>query len=405
MTVKTQPMLDSIQALRGLAALLVVTLHSQLELTVPGLPVFGWFTEHVVQRGNAGVDIFFVISGFIIAWIAVLGRAAPEGPLEFGARRFFRVVPVYWLLSAACALLFNPLGWTGFMNSLAFLPTNAWEAPFYGSPALFVGWSLNYEVFFYAVCMVALCAGRRALVIVAAVLFFTTLVLPAVCFGYIDLDPEHSYPFAGVYARMITNPLILEFLLGCGAAWLFAKTRERLTPVVAGWLLAVGVAAFCLSLVTVYAPFSLVWRGLPAALLLLGALAAEQTRLLPIPRWSVRLGALSYGLYLAHPFIIGGLNRLSAAPLAPTAIGLQLIRFAVILGLGLGLAALVHRYLERPFIALGRHVSKRLRRPAAAPGRAAAPATGPQAPRYAPVDCGRTPCRIAPGYWQRQIGL
>ncbi|WP_295449170.1 acyltransferase [uncultured Thiodictyon sp.] len=383
---KTQPMLDSIQALRGLAALLVVMLHSELELTVPGLPVFDWVTEHVVQRGNAGVDIFFVISGFIIAWIAVLGRAAPEGPLEFAVRRFFRVAPVYWLLSAVYVSLFNPLGWTGLMTSLAFLPTDAQSAPLYGSPALFVGWSLNYEVFFYAVCMGALFAGRRALVIVAAVLFFTTLVVPAVRFGYIDLDPAHSYPFAGVYWRMIANPLILEFLLGCATAWLFAKTRERLTPAIAGWLLAVGVTAFCLSLVIVYAPFSLVWRGLPAVLLLFGALAVEQTGLLPIPRWSVRLGALSYGLYLAHPLIIEGLKHLTT-PLAPTAIGLQLIRFAVILGLGLGLAALVHRYLEGPSIVLGRCVAKRLRCPASAPGRAAAPAIGPEPPRCAPVDC------------------
>ncbi|WP_295449160.1 acyltransferase family protein [uncultured Thiodictyon sp.] len=126
---KTQPVLHSIQALRGLAALQVVVLHSELALAVPGLPVFDWVTKHVIQRGTAGVDVFFVISGFIIAWIAVLGRAAPEAPLEFAVRRFFRVAPVYWLLSAVYVYLFNPRGWTEFMTSMSFLPTDPRSAP------------------------------------------------------------------------------------------------------------------------------------------------------------------------------------------------------------------------------------------------------------------------------------
>ncbi len=354
-------MLDSIQALRGLAALLVVVYHSGFALAVPGLAVFAWVTDHVVKRGHVGVDVFFVISGFIIAWVAVLGREAPETPIQFAIRRFFRVVPVYWLLSMVHAYFLNPLGWTGFMKSLAFVPTDATAAPHFGFPALYVGWSLNYEAFFYAVCAFALLAGRRALAIVAAVLVFTTLVLPGLRFGYVDLDPEQVYPFAGAYGRMIANPLILEFLLGCAAAWIFAQTRERLTPAVAGGLLAAGVIAFGLSVVAVESSFSLPWRGLPTVLLLFGAVAGEHTGLLRVPRWSVRLGALSYALYLVHPTVIEALKRLTV-PLAPTDVSLQLIKFAVTLGLALGLATLVHRYLEGPSIALGRGLSNLVRR-------------------------------------------
>ncbi|WP_295449163.1 hypothetical protein [uncultured Thiodictyon sp.] len=65
-----------------------------------------------------------------------------------------------------------------------------------------MGWSLKYEVFFYVLCMGALFAGRRALVIVAAALVYTTLVLPAVRFGYLDFDSAQSYPFTCAYGRM-----------------------------------------------------------------------------------------------------------------------------------------------------------------------------------------------------------
>lgn len=174
--VKQTQTLDSIQALRSLSALLILVYHSGFALAMPGIPAFAWVTEHIIKRGYVGVDVFFVVSGFIIAWTAVLGRDTPEQPIEFIIRRFFRVVPVYWLLSAVHAYFLNPLGWTGFIKSLAFIPTDATAAPYFGYPALYVGWSLNYQAFFYAVCMFALWAGRRALVVIAAVLVFTTLV-------------------------------------------------------------------------------------------------------------------------------------------------------------------------------------------------------------------------------------
>lgn len=182
------------------------------------------------------------------------------------------------------------------------------------------------------------------------------MVLPGLRFGYVDLDPKHLYPFASAYGNMIANPLILEFLFGCSAAWLYAKTRDRLTPTLAFWLLAAGVTAFCLSVIMVETQFSLVWRGLPTFLLLFGMMAAEQTGLLHIPRWSVQLGAISYGLYLIHPIIIESIKRLTIA-LAPSDILYQLIKFAVTLIISLWLATVVHRYLELPSIAIGRRLS------------------------------------------------
>lgn len=359
--------LDSIQALRGLAAAFVVLYHSGLRLGggeghgEGG--VLAWLTAHVIQRGHVGVDVFFVISGFIIAWVAVLAPVAPETPARFAIRRLCRLAPPYWVMSALHAALLNPVSLAVFASSLAFLPTAQSDAPYYGYPALYVGWSLNYELAFYAIFALALWMARRhALWVVAAVLGSTTVVLPWLRFGAVNLDPEHLHPFASTWLSMVSNPLVLEFLLGCALAWLYARTRDLLTPSVAALLCAAGATAFVWSVVAVEPTFSLVGRGLPAAALLFGALAAEHCGLLRIPRPLMRLGELSYALYLVHPTVIEGVKRMTPE-LRPDQPGWQLLRFGVNVALSLGLALLLHRWVERPGMAFGKQWALRVGQP------------------------------------------
>ncbi|MCY0858006.1 acyltransferase family protein [Cupriavidus sp. D39] len=351
--------LDSIQALRGLAAAYVLVYHSGLRLGGERLPLLAWVTEHVIKRGHVGVDVFFVISGFIIAWVAVLARPEPETALAFSIRRVFRLVPPYWVMSALHALTLNPVSLAVFASSLAFLPVAQQEAPYFGYPALYVGWSLNYEMAFYAICALGLLVARqRALLVVAAALAGTTLVLPWWRFGAVNPDPTHVYPFASAWVSMIANPLVLEFALGCALAWLYARTRHRLSRGVAMALLVAGVGSFAASLWLVEPEFSLAGRGLPAGALLFGAVAAEHAGVLRVPRALVWLGELSYALYLTHPLVIEAVKRMMPE-LAPGQMGLQLARFAIDAGLALGLAMLLHRWVEVPAMATGRRVAAR----------------------------------------------
>ncbi|WP_042887524.1 acyltransferase family protein [Cupriavidus necator] len=350
--------LDSIQALRGLAAAFVVVFHSGLALGGPDAPVLGWLTDNVIKRGHVGVDVFFVISGFIIAWVAVLARPTPERPLSFLIRRGFRLAPPYWTMSAIHALLLNPVTPAAFAASLAFLPTSTAQAPYYGYPALYVGWSLNYELAFYgAFALGLLLAGRRALLVVLALFALATLVLPWWRFGTLVGDPAQGYPFASPWLAMASNPLVLEFLLGCLLAWAYARWRHLLTPAIALGMLATGGAAFALSLPLVGPDFSLIGRGLPAALLLAGVVAAEHAGVLRVPRALVWLGELSFALYLTHPTVIEGVKRLMPQ-LTPDQTGLQLLRFAIDAALALGLALLLHRWVELPGIAAGRRLAR-----------------------------------------------
>ncbi|MCO5397596.1 acyltransferase family protein [Ralstonia soli] len=347
----------SIQALRGFAALYVVVYHSGLALAHADIPALPWLTTHVIKRGHVGVDVFFVISGFIIAWVAILGQGTgkePEPPGEFLVKRAFRLAPPYWLMSVLHSTWLNPVSAGVLLSSLAFMPQANVDAPYFGYPALYVGWSLNYEVFFYALCALGLALfGRRALALVALALFTTTIIMPFWHSGIVLRNPEALYDWATPLQAMAANPLVLEFLLGAGLAWLYAAHRQRLTPAFARVLLAVGVATFVMSAVGPAPKFDLFWRGLPAGALLIGMVAMEHCGELRVPRVAVWLGELSYALYLAHPSVIEATHRLVGV-LSPQWIGTQLMLFAVNLALTLVLAMLLHRYVELPSIALGR---------------------------------------------------
>jgi len=349
--------LQSIQALRGFAALTVVVFHSGLALAHPDIPALAWLTKHVIKRGHVGVDVFFVISGFIIAWVAILGQGKGKGPEptgEFLIKRAFRLAPPYWLMSMLHAAWLNPVSMSVLLTSLAFLPQANVDAPYFGYPALYVGWSLNYEAFFYGLCALGLVLfGRRALWLVALALFTTTVIVPFWHSGVVLPSPEALYAWATPIQAMAANPLVLEFLLGAGLAWLYAAHRHRLTPAGAHVLLVAGVAVFVASVIGPVPKFDLFERGLPAGLLLAGLVATEYCGELRVPRMAVWLGELSYALYLVHPSVIEATHRLVGV-LPPEWLGAQLMLFAVNLALTLVLAVLLHRYVEQPSIALGR---------------------------------------------------
>lgn len=344
----------SIQALRGFAALYVVVYHSGLALAHADIPALAWLTTHVIKRGHVGVDVFFVISGFIIAWVAILGPKGPERPGEFLIKRAFRLAPPYWLMSVLHSMWLNPVSAGVLISSFAFLPQANADAPYFGYPALYVGWSLNYELFFYALCAIGLALfGRRALALVALALFTTTVIVPFWHSGFVLRNPEALYDWATPLQAMAANPLVLEFLLGAGLAWLYAAHRHRLTPAFARVLMAVGVATFVMSVVGPVPKFDLLGRGLPAGALLIGMVAMEHCGELRVPRITVWLGELSYALYLVHPSVIEATHRLVGV-LSPQWIGTQLMLFVLNFALTLVLAVLLHRYVEQPSIALGR---------------------------------------------------
>lgn len=350
--------LSSIQALRAFAALYVFTFHSQVRFVTPW-PGLNEQITRLTLLGWVGVDLFFVISGFIIAWACVLSRPRPETIKEFAIKRFFRVVPLYWFATVLAGLLlqkfFMRTDWTTFIKSLAFYPNMTEVAPWLGYPPIYPGWTLNYEFFFYLLFAVCLLAGRWALVLAPTALLACVIGPQWYAGGAINLIPDQAPVHEFGYAALATNPILLEFGMGCVLAALFHMLQGRVPKTIAAAAFGISLAwyAYCIFAVPLvrHGPISI---GLPSAALILGLLLAEDAGLVKPPKWAVELGTISYSIYLFQPFVVKpfiGLNRYAANSLVVAV-------FACILetALLIWIARKAYQKLESPMISVARRL-------------------------------------------------
>lgn len=280
---------NSIQYLRGLAAMLVVIFHL-------GEPL-----AHMGYRGGwpsglaAGVDIFFVISGFVM-WVSTIGR--PITPSQFFRKRVVRVVPLYWLLTSFMLLVLvvmpsavktSVLYWPHAIASYLFFPMiNPGKLAM--EPLLFPGWTLNYEMFYYVIFgLFLLTSPRIRLFGTASVLVLLTLI------GAVMQVEEHSV--AGFY----TSPILLEFVVGMfiGALVQQRGVERLLGPTVAVLAITAGLALLLFSPLPQTWPRALRY-GAPAAAIVLGALSLEGRGLVGEWRFAHIVGDASYSIYLTQ---------------------------------------------------------------------------------------------------------
>ena len=162
-------MIQSIQTLRAIAALSVVAVHIP-----PDIRARGYGEVFDFPQGAFGVDLFFVISGFVMAYSSRHLFAREHAPCEFILRRCARIVPTYWLVTTFVLYLSikarTDLSWQHTAASYLFIP---YPRPSDGAmlPLLLLGWTLNYEIFFYGVFAVGLRLRRGAAIAAIAVLF------------------------------------------------------------------------------------------------------------------------------------------------------------------------------------------------------------------------------------------
>lgn len=336
----------SIQHLRGVAALMVVAFH--LLQPARGI-VFPAFTSFA---GAAGVDIFFVISGFII--YVSQSAEGPEGGLgaaaDFARRRLTRVLPMYWLFTALLVGLHLTvhlnadlsLQWAHVWKSLLLVPHFNPAAPDRIEPLLVPGWTLQYELFFYALFAlgVLIAPNRR-------VMWMTTVLILLVAAGAI-------WRPTGAIGLSYTAPRLLEFLAG---VLLGAGVRRGPEAFPAwGW---VGVPiGFALLIATDFAgpawgPF---WReawgwGPPAALIGFGALCLDLNgRALRAPVLKA-IGDASYSIYLSHLITLGIVRQGWRLIVRPSPDPLVFAAFAILALLSATLVGLaVYRWVERPLL-------------------------------------------------------
>lgn len=286
----------SIQGLRGIAALLVVVHHyysvygSIHKLAGGDLP---WLLSYgnVGIFGAVGVPIFFVVSGFVIGLQRFEVGAA--GVYDFMAKRVSRIVPLYWVMTLAYVCWASQLWtWPQLGRSLLFV-----ERPITGGlTALGVGWTLEYEMFFYLAFAIAVVSGIVATRARGAALLIFVFALLA-CANW--LTNGTVFGFAG-------SPYILDF---CGGLVVSSVVQYR--KVTRPWPLYIGIGLSILGLSATplvgHSPDVIfpMW-GFGAFFLVLGFASAEiGGRIFMQGRPFQMLGAASYAIYLAHLVVQG----------------------------------------------------------------------------------------------------
>lgn len=321
--------LPGLQLLRAAAAMLVLVGHVIAEaehyfgLGLPGDPI-PW---------TRGVDIFFVISGFVITLSAA--RYAGQ-PAAFLWRRVLRVVPLYWLFTTLMVValvlvpggakdtVFDPMQ---ILTSYGFIPYERLDGRV--APVLSLGWTLNYEVFFYA--LAALCLALPRPLFMLGLLMFGLAVI-----GWL-------YDFSNAQLSVWTNPIILEFTMGIALARLW----QRGCHLPHGGLAVVGVVAGGVLLVildqTTLPRF--IAAGVPATLIVAAGTLLCPNRQMQGLIW----GDSSYALYLSHRFVLRGATLL-LLPLLPAGYLGAVTYVVTVCALALAVGVLTHVYIEKPML-------------------------------------------------------
>ena len=343
--------LESLQALRAVAVLAVVLFHLlTIEERYGGsarlLP--GW-----LGAGQLGVDLFFVISGFVMVTVTRGRFRSAVQARRFLWHRLTRIYPLYWVYTtlALAVFLVQPAWVNSSQGNQVDVIASYLLLPQPLLPLVQVGWTLVHEVYFYLVYAVVLrfLAERH---LPAAMLGWAALVI---LLGTVTLGPWWNVAF---------SPLTLEFIAGCLlASWLH---RSGPLPVPGGAL--VGVAAVALLVaVAGYQWFftqhgvpptgwaQLVLYGIPAVVIV-GCLVSAEARGIGFPRPVVATGDASYSIYLSHLFVINAVGRLWE-PLAGEGVLDNAVVLALTMGLVLLVGAMSYRFLELPLLRLSRRVT------------------------------------------------
>lgn len=329
-------MIQNLQALRALAAWMVVAHHLRSSLGEIWSPL----GDTLIFA--SGVDIFFVLSGYLMV-SSTIGRSVT--PTAFLKRRLVRIAPLYWLITTliVVALLagLHPVGisswqWEDIAASYLFL--GAERSDGYPGPLLGVGWTLAYEAFFYVVFGLALLSRAGAATIAGAFIVVCVLV------------GAFAKPVSFI-GQFYTAPILLEFAFGAVLAHLSLKRWG-------GLMLTVGVAGLTFGSVALATLTPLgdlitpggdgaIWRticfGIPAALIVSGALGLERSGVVCRNQFVLDQGDASYALYLIHLPLIQIIGKGAGSETALLLLAPPVLAIA---------AHLTHQGWERPVLTI-----------------------------------------------------
>lgn len=339
--------IESIQILRGLAALSVVLFHYRFYLVPDGadrtIPdqLFGW--------GAIGVDLFFVISGFIMVYVTHDKVAGLKSSGSFVVNRLTRIIPAYYIILLFAFLTGGAMSTfhysdktANLLSALTFHPYLTDPAPLYiDSNSMYnIRWTLNYELYFYLAFSICMIFKNRLLALGAwflAPLFSAYFLMPEITFS------TSGYNLNSVWARFLTNPIILEFGVGVltGYAYIalnkIVKSKYCILSFACLVVISIGIIKHKIGGYNLLSALSF------SFLVLCFALESEHIVKFT-PRFFVTLGNISFSWYLLHiplaSFIVGKVEKANPNVMHST------LGFAALLIASISVAFLSHKYVE-----------------------------------------------------------
>lgn len=322
--------LKNLQILRGISALLVCFFHFRENLNIPDLEL----GEILFSKGSIGVPIFFVISGFIMVFttrtIDFTETNVGKEIVIFFKKRIIRVVPLYYLLTFAWIFIggsffyyFEGKGFSRLLHSLLFLP----EKNVF--PVVYLGWSLNYEMFFYLVFGISLFFKTKRYFFI--ITFFIVTYLLGLIF-----NPENAY------LEMVTSYLNLYFVVGIIYGLLLDKipVSKNIGIIIS----STGILLFTLLIFKIIPAYKEILTLFIVSLFVLSFLLFDYTFHCKGNRFLVFLGDISYSLYLSHPFVGVLLKRFHVEGY------LSIPYFAVQIALVILVATFLYHFIEKRMI-------------------------------------------------------
>ncbi len=285
------PKLNSIQALRGIACLFVILTHIEF-----------------IGVGAFGVELFFCISGFIMMY----STQKKEQP-HFLLKRLIRIIPLYYFITIVTllAILFVPsmfqevhFEWSFFFKSLCFIPFDI-TGQYTIQPLMRIGWTVNYEILFYLIFLVAMKINHQHRGIIASIFIITSSIL------------HKTVSLANIPLYFYTNPIILEFMMGILIYYIyqFLKTKKEylISHSSISIILILLIVSMFIYLCTIgvhaeiYEIQRVIHWGIPCAIIFLSSLLLEFYY--QPPKFLIQLGNISFSVYLMHYYIIQFIGR------------------------------------------------------------------------------------------------
>ena len=334
---KKAALFKTIEAGRGIAALLVVLYHASTTFRAAKY----WHTRlfgGIFDIGYIGVEFFFVLSGFIILQVHADDIGKPRQLRRYALKRFVRIYPVYWIVLAVIIILSMIIGGLRYPLTLSLIAQSfSLIGPDEARVPLTAAWTLFHEIVFYIIFGVCIINVRVGLLII-------TIWLLLVAGNIVGIYPEWMPAY-------ICAPVNLLFLFGAAAYWVASRDLIPAPIIVAGAgaLVFLGTAIEAEYVKRFSETTNTLTLGISAAIGLAAVVTLERRQKVTVSRFLLAAGAASYSIYLVHAPLIAALSKLAMhsglSGRLPTVLSFSVL---VIVPSIIGYA--FHRIVEQPLL-------------------------------------------------------